>query len=261
MGLMLAAHQAEPALAPLSNTSATSRFRLLYFIIAGTIYAFEVVMDKLKADVEAIRDAAVPGTVEWYRLKAFDWQNGHSVVMLAGKPGYAVDDTAARLVARSAVLELPAGGLIIKVAKATGTTLSALTSTELASLTGFYREIHFAGTPISVLSQNADLVKVTGTVYHDGTLAVATVATAIDKALEGYLGSRPFNGRIRHSEVIATIMAVAGVTDVTSLSVMVDAGGGHAPIGREYQPQSGWFKLDAAAPTLTNLIWNADVQL
>lgn len=261
MSLMLAAHQAEPGLAPLNNTSATSRFRLFYYVVAATIYASEVLMDRLKGEVEAIRDAAVPGTVEWYRLKAFDWQNGHAVVMVAGKPGYAVDDPAARLVARSAVLELPTGGLIIKLAKASGSTLSALSSTELASIAGFYREIHFAGTAVSVLSQNADLFKVSASVYHDGTLSVATVATAIDAVLEAYLGSRPFNGRIRYAEVLQTMMSAPGVTDVTNLQVSVDAGAGHVPIGREYQPQSGWFELDSSSPTISNVTWVADVQL
>lgn len=261
VGLMEAAHAAEPSLSPLNNTSATARWRLIYYVVASAIFAYEVLMDKLRAEVEEIRDASVPGTVEWYRLKAFDWQNGHPVILVAGRPGYAVDDPASRIVARSAVLELPTGGLIVKVAKASSGGLSALNSTELASIVGYYREIHFAGTPVAVLSQNADVLKITGTVYHDGTLAASDVSAAIDVAIKNYLAARPFNGRIRYAEIMAEIMAVAGVSDLLAMAVLVDAGGGFLAIGREHQPQSGWYILDTASSTFTNITWVADVQL
>jgi hypothetical protein len=261
VGLMEAAHAAEPSLSPLNNTSATARWRLIYYVVATVIFGFEVLMDRLKAEVEEIRDASIPGTVEWYRLKAFDWQNGHAVVLVSGRPGYAVDDPASRIVARSAVLELPTGGLIVKVAKASGGVLSALNSTELASIVGYYREIHFAGTPVAVLSQNADVIKITGTVYHDGTLATSDVAAAIDVALKAYLAGRPFNGRVRYAEILAVLMAVAGVSDISGMAVLVDAGGGFLPIGREHQPQSGWYILDTASSTFMNITWVADVQL
>lgn len=257
---MVAAHNADTDLAPLNNSSATARWRLIYFVVAASIHLYEVMMDALRLELEAIRDESIPGTVEWYRRKAFEWQNGHSLLMIDGRPSYAVDDPVARIIARSAVLETPTGGLLIKVAKDNGGVLQALTGGELGSITGFYREIHFAGTPVALLSQNADLLRISGQLWFDATMDPAALATAAEAAVAAYLGGLPFNGRIRQTEVMAAILAVDGITDAASLLVETNPGAGWIALTREAVPVSGWLILDASYPFLTAITWNADVR-
>lgn len=231
-------------LADLTTTSKVAIWRLWAFVTAVIIHTLEVYHDKHKEDVEDILSRSVPGTLKWYSERVLEWQFGNSLVFLDNVYKYNPVVPANRIVKRVSVRDSQnaPGQVLIKVAKLDGfNQVLPLTSTELQLLSQYLDEIRFAGTRISLVSQNPDTIVGNFTIWFDGQLVPSAIQTDVDTAVKLYLRQIPFDGVFRVSDLILAIKAVPGVIDLQINSLSGVAGTNTTPIFREYISQSGYF--------------------
>ena len=101
----------------------------------------------------------------WYRQKVLEYQHGDSVQVINGVITYNPITPANQIVAAASVKQTPLGQLVVKAAKDDGSgNLVPLSAAELTGLEGYIDEFQDAGVVISVVSQNADVLKLEATV-------------------------------------------------------------------------------------------------
>ena len=242
---MAAARAARAELAGLSSPSATSIYRLFEFVVAGSIWAFEMILDRFRAEVATIISNAPAGTPMWYAARALEFQLDDELVILpSGKPGYGDGGTGARIVTRATAKEASTGKLFIKVAKdgpAPGTLAPLDELTELVQVRGYFDRLRFAGVRLEVRSREADRLRVTGTIYYDPLLPVAMMRANVISAITRYLGALEFDGLVYVTRLTDAIQAVAGVRDVAPLTVEARVGGFLKSIPRAYETEAGYI--------------------
>jgi len=253
---MATARAAQAELAGLSSPSATAIYRLFEFVVAGSIWAFETILDRFRKEVDDSIARAPAGTPDWYADRALEFQLDDPLVVLpTGKPGYAEGSSGPRIVTRATAKENnTTGRLFLKVAKdgATPGTLAALDpATELVQVRGYFDRIRFAGTRLEVVSRDADRLLVLGGIYYDPLLPVATVRTNAVAAVQGYLAALDFDGLVYMSKLVDALQAVPGVVDVQLLTVTARVGSA-APVAidRVYETAAGYI-IPEDVPGLT----------
>ena len=236
-----------PELAALTSPSATAVHRLWRYVVATCAQTLETLWDRHTVEVNAIVARAAVGTPGWYadRAKEFQKDDGSLAVQPSGAIGYAAVNLAARIVAQATAKENgQSGKLFIKVAKngATAGTLAALTGAELVQVKGYFDRIRFAGTRLEVVSREADRLQVSGTVYYDALLDVATVQAAVQAAVQRYLAALEFDGLVYVTRLTDAVQAVPGVRDVAPLHLAARVGTA-APLtfDRVYETAAGYI--------------------
>jgi len=237
---------AQAELAGLSSPSATAIYRLFEFVVAASIWAFEMILDRFREEVDDTIARAPAGTPAWYADRALEFQLDDTLVVLpSGKPGYAEGSTGAQIVTRATAKENDTTGrLFIKVAKdgATPGALAALSPAELVKVRGYIDLLRFAGTRLEVVSREADQLQVSGSLYYDPLLPVATVQANAVAAVRGYLAALDFDGQVYVSQLTDALQAVPGVRDVLLVSVAARVGAA-APVAfaRVYETAAGYI--------------------
>ena len=242
---------ARAELAGLTSNSATAVYGLIEYVVAVAQWVHETVWDRFRAEVDALIAAAPAGTAGWYAARALEFQLGDLLVVLpTGKPGYAPGTRGAKIVTRASAIENPqTRELFLKVAKDDGAGgLAALDSaTELRQVRGYFDRIRFAGTPLRVVSREADRLRIHASVYYDPLQNLAALKTAVATALAGYLASLAFDGLVFVAKLEDAIQAVPGVKDVQVVSVLVNASGVDTLVNRVYETAAGYVVLESNA--------------
>lgn len=252
---MVAAKDGDTRLAGLDSPSATAIWRLIFYVLATVIFATEALFERLRSELVAIRDAAVPGTPSWYRAKALEWQEGYVLSVTDSVIAYSAVDPGAQLIKRAAVTEQPDGSILVKVATLT----APLTALQVLSVRDYFNELHFAGTIFGVISLNPDALRVYGDVYFDPQVGAAETLANIEAAIATYLGELPFNSAIQVSRLTDSIQGAKGVEDYQGIALEVDSGIGFVPVARMLVPLSGWFVVDIGVPISSTLNFVANV--
>ena len=143
---------AQTMLTELTSTSKVAVWRLWAWLISVAIWTHEMLWDALKAEIDAIVDAAIPGTAKWYREQVLAYQHGDELETIGNKIQYAGIIEAAQIIKQCSVEEY-GGQLKIKVAKADNVPLATLESGGLAA---YLAEVKFAGTALLIISDAAD---------------------------------------------------------------------------------------------------------
>ena len=133
-------------LAALNSSSKVAVWRLWAYIVAAAIWAHEALWEIFRAEVQAVADAAIVGTVRWYQEQVFRYQHGDTLAYnsVTGKYGYPALNPAVQIVKRCAVIEQPNGVLAFKVAKLdTSANPIGLDITEAGSLAAYLKKINF----------------------------------------------------------------------------------------------------------------------
>jgi hypothetical protein len=245
---ILTAKTADANLSALTSTSKTAVWRLWVKIVAAAILMIELLWDQKKKELDEAADSAIAGNDKWYADRVLEWQYGYSLtVTKSGKLVYLIDDPDARLVKKVSSLTL-GRTLRIKVAKASGDNLIPLTAGEKVSLETYIKDIKFAGTEHLLTSTNADLVKLqVSQVYFDGKLDPDTFKTAFELALNNYLKNIYYNGLFNINDFRDAGEAVPGCKDFQISWVEIKpATGAYAIVNLDYNPVSGYFKIDPA---------------
>lgn len=240
---------------PELSHSSVAEWRLLLWIVAASIAAFEVVLDVFRSEIDAAADKITPGTVRWYVEQCRLFQNGHELLFdnSTAQLYYATDDPASRIVSVVAVTERPKF-LSIKVAKLdTQNQITPLDTDELYNFAGYLDSIKFAGIETVAVSTTADKLRYNVDVYFDPAIPVTTVRDNVLAALDGFRTALDFNSMLYKQRFTDAIMNVKGVVTVDLLGLdrkgtsMPD----FAPVSVADELESGYFDYDIANCTLT----------
>lgn len=226
---MTAAKAADARLTALPSPSATAMWRLFFYVVAVATWAHETLWDQFRAEVAAIVARAAPGTPGWWVDQLLAWQEGDQLKVLNNVVGYSVDSPAKRIITRATATVASDGKLVLKAARAGATagTLQALSDAQKVEATAYLRRRGFAGIKFELVSLNADRLKLTGTVYYDGQLALDGpngLRGQVVAAVRAALVALPFDGALLQSRLEDAIQAVDGVQDVAIANVVTRSG-------------------------------------
>lgn len=240
----------------LSNINSNSKvafWRLFIYIHSVAIYIHELFFDKHKVEIEALVASAPTGTPTWYQNKVLQFQYTDLLVYNTTifQYVYPVIDPVKQIVTKCAVQDSPFGVVLIKVAKGAAGALTPLDLTEKAALESYVNDIKFAGTRISISSQDADLLSINYKIYYDPLTPLATIQSTLQTAVENYLNNTlPFNGKLNLNKLTDAMQAVPGVLDPVYVEVInTPFAGSSIMVDREILPAAGWFKLGAPLST------------
>lgn len=250
---------AQTLLTDLTSTSKVAVWRLWAWVTAVALWTHEKLWVAFRAEVDAIVAAAIPGTVQWYREMCLQFQYGDAMVYENFKYSYNPANPANRIIARASATEV--GGYVrLKVAKVDGGQVQKLTSDQYDAFVGYISKIKFAGTYCQIISAEADLLRVSLEVVCDptlindsGELLSNPSVKPVEKAINNYLASLPWDGTLRLSALVDAVQQVAGVVDVTliSASAKAYAATDWNAISRDYQTVAGWITTDTDQPIIT----------
>jgi hypothetical protein len=250
---MLAAKAVESSLSRLTSQATTAIWRLILWVCAGAISFFEGLHDQFKTDVQTQIDSQQVGNLYWYQQQILNFQLGDNLVFSGGKYRYAVIDAAKKIVARCAILEEndPSVGanLRVKVAKANGTDLVALTNTELTALTSYLLKIRFAGTRFQLFTNNGDVLRIALKIYYDPIIGLDTIKINVEKAINDYIQNLEFDGQLAIIKLIDALQKITGVLDVELLNAAskFSAGDAYQSFTRVKVAGGGYFKISTTS--------------
>jgi hypothetical protein len=238
---IIAAKEAQSQLDSLTSSSQTAIWRLWVYVIAVAHLALESLWDIFKIEVNELVASRRLGTPPWYVNIAKEFQLGDDLLETGL---YAVIDESKRIITRASFKEDDIESVLtLKVAKGVETP-TALSTEELSQFRTYIQELKFAGTKVSVISLNADLLRGNLTVYYDGILNANATLTNIKQAIRDYLANLPFDGVLLRNELIEKIREVSGVEDCEVVSLRGVQGSTSYNIDRLYESQAGYIELD-----------------
>ena len=210
----------------LTSTSKRAIYRLWAYIVAVAVNALEQLIDIFTASVEATAAAASPATAAWLQAQILKFQysatNPQVIQLINFAPAYPVVDPTLRIISRCSVTTTKSNQVLIKVA--TGTTPAALSAPQLSALQSYVSAIGIAGVNYVTTSGVSDKLFVQANIYYAGQYSGVISANVI-AAIDGYLASIPFNGRVKISDLENVIKSVTGVNDVVLVNVSARANG------------------------------------
>lgn len=233
--------QTKPALNGMNLTDLAEVSEVLSWIevTAHALHIAETKIDDARNEINEKIEAQEPGTRNWYQLQCFKFQLNDQ---LQNDGTYAVIDTTKQIITRASVIQETSGVITIKVAKGIVGSEEALSSTELQQFTNYIEKIKFAGNIISVISLNADELKLTGTIYYDGVLDIATIQSRVQVALDQFLATGiDFNGDLYVNKIIDALQPVSGLIDVQFSDIRAIVGLLEYPIDRVYSTSAGYI--------------------
>jgi hypothetical protein len=252
---------AQTLLDDLTSTSKVAVWRLWVWVMAVAMWIHEKLWEAFRSEVDAIVAAAIPGTAQWYREMCLQYRHGVEMVYEYFKFSYPPAGGvggAGLIIARASATEV-GGNVVLKVAKQDGDQLSKLDSVELASFVEYINKIRFAGTYCQVISADADLLQVSLEVVYDPTVINASggllsnpAVYPVKDAINGYIASLPWDGKLRNSALVDAAQAAAGVVDVRLLlcRAKVSGAANWDIVERDYHTVAGWIVLDNEQPVI-----------
>lgn len=228
-------------LGSLNSASQTAIWRLWVYVVSVAHFALESLWDIFKVEVNELVASRRLGTPSWYVSIAKEFQLGDDLLETGL---YAVIDESKRIITRASFKEDDLESVLtLKVAKGDVSPV-ALESEELSQFRTYIEELKFAGTKISVVSLNADLLRGSLTVYYDGILNANATLANIQEATRNYLKELPFDGTLLRNELIERIRDVPGVQDCEVVNLRGVQGSVSYTIPRLYESQAGYIELD-----------------
>lgn len=239
-------------LAQLASSSKVAIWRLFIYIVATSIYTFEVLLDRFKVDIEDLAAQSETGTLRWHQERALDFQFGDVLIYEDGKYKYATIDESLQVVKRCSTAERSNGVVVIKTAKLDGSGLpEPLSAAELAGLEDYFSDIKFAGTFLDIVSFPADDLKLEYNIYYSAQIPLADIQTAVFAAVNAYIEELPFDGVLNINKLTDALQVVEGVVDPFFENAEAKYGAlPYVPFDREYLSNAGYLKIDPAFPLL-----------
>jgi len=241
-----------PELSELDSNSRVSIWRLMFYVSAQLASWLSLFFENQKTEIEASFQYVPFGTARWYRQKALEFQSGD---LLEFDPvnftfKYAALNTEKQLIKQCAVVA-DGGEVTFKLATGTIGNLTPVPATVADEFRAYINEIKYAGTPISIINQEADKVKMNIVVYYDAERDPEEISSDLKTAASSYLNtmnSTSFGGIFSSTQLVDAIQTVRGVTDV----VINDASGKSAngsqwipfDSGGRYQSYAGYVVYD-----------------
>lgn len=225
--------------------SKVAEWKLWSFVIASSIYAFELLMELFRKEINAAADKIIPGTMRWYADQCKRFQFGHklSLDLHTLKLYYEIDDPKSRIINVVAIVERQKQ-LFIKVAKLSEDgSIIPLSTEELFDFNGYIKNIRFAGISTSVISTTADLIRYKIAIYFSPSTPSATAKENINKAIVNFKKNQRFDSYFYRQKFIESILFVTDV--VTAEFVEIEHKGlsmeNYEAMGVRTELESGYF--------------------
>lgn len=230
---------------------------IIFDIISFSIWTLEILFDKHKSEITSIVDNNHYGNHEWYNIKAKEFQLGDDLIVAGGIIRYSEINESKRIIKYSATV--PGAIIQVKVAREDSGHLSVITNASpefiLDKIQDYFNKIKPFGTKVSVTSNYPDKLKIIADVYvnplllnNDGT-AVNDINRPVDIAINAFLETIEFNGKLNIQKLTDSIQGVNGVEDIINLQVWAKYGENeYTQVTREYYSYAGWMIIDIEYP-------------
>lgn len=236
-----------PELAELNSTSNVSVWRLMIWIFSFFSKTIEELFESFKIYIESVFAKNQHGTLLWWieQIKAF--QYGDMLVFMDGVFKYGNIDEAKKIIKRVA-LETLNFVLVFKVATEDGSgELIPLDTAQKNALQSYINKVKFPGTYTSVISANADDLKINLRVYYNAEVSETELDTLIEDAINEYIKNIVFNGSFNITELTDKLQKVKGIINPIVKESFVKASGtpssNYALIEDYYKADAGYFTV------------------
>lgn len=245
------------------SVSKVAIWRLYLYIVAYAIWVNENLWDQAETEIDELTANRVFGQLPWYVEQAKVFQYGDDLYFDGEKYIYQVIDETKYIITQASATNVD-GVITLKVAKGNVGSLEPLTATELTAVTLYFKGtagivaedgIAPAGTKLSIISENADDLKMHVDVFVDplvintnGVLISDGVTKPVEVAVTAYIQQLPFDAVFKISALTDAIQAVTGVNNV--VVKFCDARFGSNPYeditaatGRKYTAFAGYINM------------------
>lgn len=225
-------------------------------VLTAITYAFELLFDKKIQEVQTEADKAEQYVYPWYAKYTLDYQHGDTLSWDNEKLRYIYGayNNIAQIVKYVAISPSNLGGVTIKVAKDVSGSPAKLSAIERDALQGYWDKIKPVGTPLTVRSEDPDLLNFMLHIKYDAYIPINILQNNVQNAIKTYLKTLGFGGVFRISALIDAIQSVDGVIDVWHDFVEAKPNTGtYNTIVSEYTTYSGYMELDGSA--LSNITY------
>lgn len=237
-----------------SSKSKVDPWRSIAWVVASILNAFEVLFALFKKETTVEARSNRIGTADWWLRTVYEFQFGDNVQLQAGKPYYPVIDENKQIIT-NASHQVQAGINLIKVVKSAFPDFEPLSNSEADALRSYLKRVAPPGIGWGVITDEAEQIKIVGSVFYDGTENQATVQAAVEAVIDNYIKYMPvegdnniFNGTFVRNELIDQVRDVDGVKDFSLTEVIITVNGIDKEPNRIYQPISGWMRIADGFP-------------
>ena len=217
---------AQTFLTDLTSSSKVAIWRLMFWVMAVSIFIHESLFDTFKADVEVRALEIIPATTRFYVIEAKKFQLGDELVFTDETFKFE-DSTSAAALAKQIVTQASARDInevvTLKIAKDDGSGgLEMSSSIEKTAFEAYLNKIKIAGVKTIVISDDPDLLKVAYTIEFDplvmkddGTL-IEDGTSPVQEAINGYIEGLPFDSTFRVQDLTDAIQLARGVVNAVA---------------------------------------------
>lgn len=228
--------------------SAVSVETCLIYVVAAGIALLEHMMDWFMADVDTTIGRERYGHAGWFEnvAKNFQYEDGTDFGLDESTGTYAIPSDEHKII-RHASCEDYGYGVKLKVAKDGDGELEPLDTDEKAAFEYYISRLKPAGIPATVISRNADTLKLKMTVWYNPTIFTETTAlNKVKEVIRQYLTDIDFNGEYVTITMVDHLQAVSGL-DIIEVgeAYALHAGYDYERIAHDarYIPVAGHIKL------------------
>ncbi|MCT4614560.1 MAG: hypothetical protein N4A49_06760 [Marinifilaceae bacterium] len=227
----------------LNSTSKTAIYRLFSYIIACSIYLFEIILDNHKKDVDKIIEENKIGRIPWYVKLVKDFQLDTEIFIIDGIPKYKIIDEKKKIVKKVAIVEQEEK-LKIKLAKTKDKKLVPLSETELLQLENYLDKTRIAGTSIELVSLNADKLYYEIDIYFDAIFNSDDVKNRLLDRMNLFRDNDSFDSVFKRHEFLSQILETEAVVDCKIRVLKAKQGEDIESIDLVYDVKAGYFNWD-----------------
>jgi len=243
----------------LQSTSKVAKWSLYLYIVAWAIWVLENIMLLQVKEVEEIRDSAFTGSAVWYSNEAKKFQYGDVVGVSEEtnyKPSYKEIDTAKQIIGNVAVEDI-SGKVVLKIR---GKNSDILTEDELNSFIGYINNIKFIGTKIAIQNDEADKLKLIGSIIYKSGKVVSEIRTNVENSISDFIKNIPFNSYLVVNDLIKTVRAIDGVVNFEINTIQAKASNTlvFSNVTHKYRAFAGYLSIDTNYPLSTFLTYNIE---
>lgn len=279
---MISAKTADTNLAGLTSTSLVAVWRLVYYVYAVSIHIHEAIFDLFKEDIEFTASVAPQAITQWYAeetkvfqygdnlvFQSFDITDSDGITRPVWRLDYATIDTTKQIASLAAATD-ESGLIKIKAAKVVSGVAQKLSAPEKTALETYWLKKRFAGTPIVVISQDPDLMKLQARIVYNPLIMDSSgeslaspgtfpVEDAIDTFLATFQGS-DFGAEMKVMKLVTAIENTEGVINcvVTQVECKTSTGSYSdilAVTNQSYIAEAGYLAIDGSFPLSSNLTY------
>lgn len=209
--------QIQTEIPELNSSSKVAIFRQLAYVVAVATWSLEQLFEVFKTEQSQLASEQQVHTLDWYRQRALEYQEGKELVLVDGVFGYAPtdDEEQRKIIKQVAVVEAPRQ-LIIKIKGEDATPLDAVV---LGRFETYMNLIKDAGNFLNIVNRPPDELKIKLDVYVDSLLingagfSTDTGNPVVEDAIHQFVNDLDFDGVFVFTDLLDALQEVPGIVN------------------------------------------------